>query len=255
MDKVPEGVYENIMNYVSKIKGVEKIKSLRLRQSGPKIFVDMTIYISRTIPFQKVHDIMDEVENNVRENYPLSDVTIHSEPLETENETLMDKARLIVTSSGLKCHDIFTYKVDDKNILDLHIEYTDNDNFVDAHKLISDIENKLYSEIKDIHKVRVHIDEPSELLINSKNVTVENEPLTKRIQNTVKSYKDVLDCTDFNIIETDGKLRVSITCIFPDNYEFSKVHRLVHSIESDLYLLSSDITYVMIHAEPQTIKA
>jgi cation diffusion facilitator family transporter len=255
MDKVPEGAYENIMNSVSKIKGVEKVKSLRLRQSGPKIFVDMTIYISRTIPFQKVHDIMDEVENNVRENYPLSDVTVHSEPLETENETLMDKARLIVTSSGLKCHDIFTYKVDGNNILELHIEYTDNDNFVDAHKLISDIENKLYAEIKDVHKVRVHIDEPSELLLHSKNVTTNNESLANKIQNVVKAYKEVIDCQDFNIIETNGKLRVSITCIFPENFEFSKVHRLVHSIESDIYLLTNDITYVMIHAEPQTIKA
>lgn len=255
MDKVPEGAYENIMNNVSNIRGVEKIKSLRLRQSGPKIFVDMTIYISRTIPFQKVHDIMDEVENKVRETNPLSDVTIHSEPLETENETLMDKARLIVTSNGLKCHDIFTYKVDNKNILELHIEYTDNDNFVDAHKLISDIENRLYTEIKEIHKVRVHIDEPSELLLQSKNVTSSNVPLTNKIQNVVKAYKDVIDCQDFNIIETDGKLRVSITCIFPENYEFSKVHRLVHSIESDIYLLSNEITYVMIHAEPQTVKA
>jgi cation diffusion facilitator family transporter len=254
MDKVPEGIYEDIMKSVSKIKGVEKIKSLRLRESGPKIFIDMTICISRTIQFQQAHDIMDEVEDTIKEIKPNSDVTIHSEPLETENETLVDKARLIVTSSGLKCHDIFTYKVDDKNILELHIEYNKNDNFVDAHALISDIETKLYQELKGVHKVRIHIDEPSGITLQSKNVTLENEDLIIQIQKVVKYYKDVIECNDINIIETDGKLRVSITCVFPVTFEFSTVHRLVHSIESDIYLISNNISYVLIHAEPQTIE-
>jgi divalent metal cation (Fe/Co/Zn/Cd) transporter len=251
MDKVPEGLYDSIVENVEKIKGVEKIKLLRVRESGPKIFIDMTIYISRTLPFQKAHEIMDEVENKIRNLKSNSDITIHSEPIETETETIIDKARLIVTRNGLKCHDIFTYEIDNENYLTLDVEYTNNDNFEDAHKAISNIEREIYDEIKSIKKVQIHIDEPSELIFRSENVTAQNNTIVERIKEIISSYKDVIECKDFNIVKANNRLRISLTCTFPRTFEFSKVHRLVHKIESEIYHINDDIADVMIHAEPE----
>lgn len=253
MDKVPEGLYDSIVEHVNEIDGVEKIKLLRIRESGPKIFIDMTIYISRTLPFQKAHEIMDTVENKIKELKSNSDITIHSEPVETETETIIDKARLIVTRNGLKCHDIFTYEIERENYLTLDVEYTNNDNFEDAHKTISKVEREIYDEIKSIKKVQIHIDEPSELIFRSENVTDQNSPLVKMIENIVSSYKDVIEYRDINIVKANNRLRISLTCMFPKTFEFSKVHRFVHRIESEIYHINDDIADVMIHAEPEEI--
>jgi divalent metal cation (Fe/Co/Zn/Cd) transporter len=250
MDRVPEGLYEEIIEEIKKIEGVESIKLLRLRESGPKTFIDMTIFISRTVPFQKAHDIMDEVEKKIKEIKSNSDITIHSEPVETESETIIDKVRLIVDKKGLKCHDIFTYEIENESHVELDVEYVGNDNFVDAHKLISEIEDEIFSEIKGLNNVKIHIDEPSDLIIKSENVTNENEQLITDFKKIIFSYKGIKDCSDINIIKSDKKLRVSMTCVFPDDFGFSQVHRLVHKIESDIYSLSEDIGSVMIHAEP-----
>lgn len=250
MDKVPEGLYDEIIDKVSIISGVESIRQLRLRESGPKTFVDMTITISRTLPFQKAHDIMDEVENKIIEIKNTSDITIHSEPVETDKESIIDKARLIVSNNGLKCHDIYTYELDNENYLELDVEYLLNDNFVDAHTLISKVENDIYNEIKGLNKVRIHIDEPGDLILRSENVTGDNDFLIKQIKKVISFYEDVKDSSDINIIRSNNTLRISLTCVFPEDYEFSRVHRLVHKIENEIYLLSDNISNVVIHAEP-----
>lgn len=227
---------------------------MRLRESGPKTFIDATIYISRTVPFQKAHDIMDNVEKRIKEIKSNSDITIHSEPVETGQETVIDKVRLIVDKKGLKCHDIFTYEIDNENHIELDVEYVGNDNFVDAHRLITEIEDEIYSEIQGLKNIKIHIDEPSDLIMKSENVTEENKPLIDDFKKIIYSYKEIKDCSDINIIKSDRKLRVSMTCVFPDDYGFSQVHRLVHKLESELYSLSEDIGSVMIHAEPNNNK-
>jgi len=235
---------------VKGIDGVEGIKFLRLRESGPKTFIDMSIYISRTVPFQKVHDIMDVVEVKIKGIKSNSDVTIHSEPIETEKETIMDKVRLIVNKNGLQCHDIFSYVIDNENYVELDVEYLTNDNFSEAHDVITEIEEEIYREIKSINKVRIHIDEPSDLIMHSKNVLEENKSMVDQIKKIIFSSSDIKECFDINIIKSNGKLRISMTCVFPENMGFSQVHRLAHKLESDIYKLSEDINSVMIHAEP-----
>lgn len=251
MDKVPEGFDEEIRNKVSKIEGIDKIKSLRIRESGSNTFIDMVITISRTLPFQKAHDIMDEVEYRIKNARPHSDVVIHSEPVETVNESDIDKVRLIVNSNGLKCHDIYSYNIDNKNFIELDVEYSANDNFVDAHNLISKVENDILNEIKDIYKVNIHIDEPGEVIFKSENIIGNHRELVEQINNIVKKYPEVYSSKDLSIIKADERLRISLTCSFPKDFKFSKVHLFVHKIEREIYGLSDEISSVMIHAEPE----
>jgi cation diffusion facilitator family transporter len=250
MDRVPEGLYDEIINGVSKIEGVENVRQLRLRESGPNTFVDMTISISRTLPFQKAHEIMDDVEKKILEIKNTCDITIHSEPIVADNETMIDKARFIVNNNGLKCHDIYTYELDKENYIELDVEYETNDNFVDAHNRVTKIEKDILEEVKGVNKVRIHIDEPGDLIMRSEDVTKENEFLIKQIQKVISFYEDVKDSLDVNVIKSNNTLRVSMTCVFPEEYDFSKVHRLVHKIENEIYLLSDNISNVVIHAEP-----
>jgi cation diffusion facilitator family transporter len=251
MDKVPEGIDEEIRNRVITIEGVEKIKSLRVRESGSNTFFDMIISISRTLPFQKAHDIMDKVEDEIKSIRPHSDVVIHSEPIESVSESVIDKVRLIVNSNALKCHDIYSYEIGGKNFVELDVEYSANDNFEDAHSLITKVENEILAQIQSINRINIHIDEPGEVIFQSENVTEEYKNLIDHIYHIIKSYPEVHNCKDFSIIKAEGKLRISLTCLFPKDFIFSKVHMFVHKIEREIYSISDDISSVMIHAEPE----
>jgi divalent metal cation (Fe/Co/Zn/Cd) transporter len=251
MDKVPEGLDENIREKAVNVEGVEKIKSLRVRESGSNTFIDMTITIGRTLPFQKAHDIMDKVEDEIKKIRPHSDVVIHSEPVESLSESVIDKVRLIVNSNGLKCHDIYSYEIEGKNFIELDVEYSANDNFEDAHSLITKVEDDILSSIQSINKINIHIDEPGEVVFQSENVTGEHKNLVDRIKYIIKSYSEVHGCKDFSIIKAEDKLRISLTCLFPKDFIFSRVHTLVHKIEREIYGIGDEISSVMIHAEPE----
>ena len=106
MDKLPEGLYEKIKKEIQKITGVENIVSLRMRQAGPKIFLDTTVAIKRTLPFETAHSIVSDVEERIIALLPNADAVVHADPVETSDETLMEKIRLIVSTEGMYPHHI-----------------------------------------------------------------------------------------------------------------------------------------------------
>ena len=65
LDKVPDGLKDKIKLQILKISEVELIREMRIRQSGPRVFVDLTISIKRTLPFERVHHLLDHVEKEV----------------------------------------------------------------------------------------------------------------------------------------------------------------------------------------------
>jgi cation diffusion facilitator family transporter len=161
MDRVPAGLNEKIKYETLLIKGIEGIKSFRIRGSGHKIYIDMTIFISRMVPFSKAHDIMDSLERKIMQIIPNADVVIHSEPVETKKETINDKIRMIVNDYGLKSHDIYSHKINNEIYSELHIEIDRTNDLIKAHEIVTEVEEKIKKEIDVITHLKIHIDEPS----------------------------------------------------------------------------------------------
>jgi len=254
MDRVPQGLRENIYKEIISMDGVEGIKNFRLRGSGSKIFVDMVILIARTQMFSRTHEIMDSVERRVTELSPDADVVIHSEPIETENETINDKIRMIVNSEGFKCHDIFSHKIDSNIYSELHVEIDDTNDLDLAHKKMSMLEEKIKENIPVITKVNIHLDEPSELLFDTIDVTEKSRELIRHIENILKAKEYLKRFYDIKVVSSNDKLRVSLSCEFVSGMTFEEVHDKVTIMESKIYLhiksLYPNLSNVIIHAEP-----
>ncbi len=256
MDRVPAGLYEKVKYETLLIKGVEGIKSCRIRSSGSKIYIDMVIQISRLVPFSKAHDIMDSVEKKINELIENADVVIHSEPVETKSETINDKIRMIVNEFGLKCHDIFSHKIDNEIYSELHIEVANTNDLTKAHNEITEIEERIKKEIDVITHLKIHIDEPSEIVFDTKDITENSKELIREVNNILNESRDVISSSDIHVISTNGKIRVSLTCVFNYINSFDEVHDIVTVLESKIYLNLKEnypkLANVIIHAEPST---
>lgn len=222
-----------------------------------KIFIDMVINISRIIPFSKAHDIMDAVERRLNQLIDNADIVIHSEPVETDKETINDKIKMIVNSYGLKCHDIFSHKIGNEIFSELHVEVTDTNDLIKAHDRITEVEEKIKSEIGIISNVKIHIDEPSNILYDTTDITAKSGDMITEIQKIISQNSDVTSCGDFNVIITNGKIRVSLNCTFDYHYSLDEVHDIVTLLESKIFAeLKSrypKLSNVIIHAEPSAI--
>lgn len=254
MDRVPPGLRESISREISLMEGVEGIKKFRVRSSGSKIFIDMVILIARTKLFSRTHEIMDSVERKIKELAPDSDIIIHSEPTETQDETINDKIRMIVNNEGFKCHDIFSNKIGVEIYSELHVEIDDTNDLDIAHKKISILEEKIKKEIPVITNLNIHLDEPSELLFDTIDITSKSNELIRNIENILNEKDYVKKFYDIKVINSNDKLRVSLSCEFDKNYTFEEVHDKVTILESKIYLhikeLYPNLSNVIIHAEP-----
>jgi divalent metal cation (Fe/Co/Zn/Cd) transporter len=256
MDRVPAGMYEKVKYETLLIKGVEDIKSMRIRSSGSKIYIDMVILISRLVPFSKAHDIMDSVERKITELIDSADVVIHSEPIETKSETINDKIRMIVNGFGLKCHDIFSHRIDNEIYSELHIEVDNTNDLTKAHSLITEIEEKIISEIDVISHLKIHIDEPSDIVFDTRDITKNSNEIIREVNNILSECSDVISSSDIQVISTNGKIRISLNCVFNYIHSFDEVHDIVTVLESKIYLNLKEnhpkLANVIIHAEPST---
>jgi cation diffusion facilitator family transporter len=254
MDRVPQGLREKISKEISSMEGVEGIKNFRIRSSGSKVFIDMIILIARTKMFSTTHDIMDSVEKRIMELAPDSDIVIHSEPIETRDETINDKIRMIVNKEGFKCHDIFSHKIESDIFSELHVEISDTNDLSLAHKRISKLEDIIKKEIPVITKVNIHLDEPSELLFETIDITSKSRELIRHVEKILNEKDYIKKFYDIKVISSNDKLRVSLICEFEEGLTFEEVHEKVTILESKIYLyikeLYPNLSNVIIHAEP-----
>lgn len=254
LDKVPKELKEKLLKDITDIKGIEGIRSLRIRTTGSKYFIDMTILISRTRMFNETHEITIKAEKTIKNILPDADIIIHTEPIETKDETINDKIRMIIANEGYKCHDIFSHRIKNQIFTELHVEINYTKDLLKAHNDISELESIIKKEIPIINEIKIHLDEPSEILYNTIDITVKSRDIISKVSDIIKSEINILDMKDFKVLKSGNKIRVSLTCIFDKNVPFDQVHDIVTHLESKIYLHLKDfyqnLTNVIIHAEP-----
>lgn len=251
-DRVPDvNLVDKIRDEVLKIDGVVNCRNIRVRQSGSKSFVDMVVDIKRTIPFEHAHQIMNLIEERIESLIPNVDIVIHAEPIETDDETVIDKVRMILVDSGMSAHNIEVQKVRDKYFVDLHLECGSKQTLEEAHEVANKIEDMIKGKIKNVEKISIHIDEESDMIKETQIVNDRCDEMVKKIIEIAKSCKGVVDCKDVTVMEIDGKYKVTMSCILDNGLSLSEAHEIATTIENRIYLEIKEISKVVVHVEPE----
>jgi cation diffusion facilitator family transporter len=251
MDRVPAGLAGTVELTVKAVEGVEEVRSVRLRMSGAKLFIDMTVAIKRTITFERAHRIMDEIEKAVYAVQPNADLVVHAEPLRSKDETIVDKVRMIVLNKGLRApHNLEVYHSGGKHFIDFDVEYIKGNTFVTAHRMASEIEAQIREEIPTVEKVTIHLEEyhPGETkLVDA--TTVEQE-LVDKIKTLALRDVRVSACTDLTILKGGRKYYLTLTCQFDKSRTLAEVHEIISEVEGQLYQQFPQLYRITVHAEP-----
>jgi cation diffusion facilitator family transporter len=82
LDTAPIGMAERIQLAVEAVPGVTNCHNLRIRDSGPNIFIDAHVLVDGRQSLQEVHQLTDRIELEIHKVLPNADVTVHPEPVE-----------------------------------------------------------------------------------------------------------------------------------------------------------------------------
>jgi cation diffusion facilitator family transporter len=67
LDTAPKGMLSNVLHEVNQVKGVLDVANVRVRASGPRVFIDLNIGINRNESHRVVHSIADEVREKLEQ--------------------------------------------------------------------------------------------------------------------------------------------------------------------------------------------
>jgi len=81
LDTAPKGMPEDIKHAVEQVKGVNDCHQIRIRRSGPYLFIDAHVLVEPHQTLEEAHLLIDKIETVILKIAPGADVTIHPEPI------------------------------------------------------------------------------------------------------------------------------------------------------------------------------
>ncbi len=80
LDTAPAGLEDRIIHAAESVPGVLDCHNVRLRYSGPNLFVDAHLSVDGSQTLESAHNITEDVEHAIQAVAPGADVTLHPEP-------------------------------------------------------------------------------------------------------------------------------------------------------------------------------
>jgi cation diffusion facilitator family transporter len=80
LDTAPKGMAETFRTAVEALPGVSNCHNIRLRYSGPRLFVDVHVFVDGRQTLEEAHKLTEKIEAIIQGIAPGADVTVHPEP-------------------------------------------------------------------------------------------------------------------------------------------------------------------------------
>jgi cation diffusion facilitator family transporter len=80
LDAAPRGMAEKMRANVELLPGVSNCHNVRLRYSGPRLFVDVHVLVDGSQTLEQAHALSEQIEKAIQEIASGADITVHPEP-------------------------------------------------------------------------------------------------------------------------------------------------------------------------------
>jgi cation diffusion facilitator family transporter len=80
LDTAPAGMERRVTEAVEAVPGVRNCHQVRLRYSGPQLFIDLHVLVDGRQTLTQAHDLTETIEGAIHQIAPTADVTVHAEP-------------------------------------------------------------------------------------------------------------------------------------------------------------------------------
>ncbi len=250
LDRAPAGLQKEIVDQVSQIPGLLKIRQIRIRPSGPSTFVDMILEIPRSANFEEAHQIGVQAKEIVKKLVKRVDVIIHMDPMIRDQGSLVESVQSITGRNGLRVHGIRINEDRGKINLDMHIEVPESDTITTAHTRVDKVEEQLREENPDLGEISSHI-EPLGDSDSRHTVDVNGSAhLHEVIRSLIAEFPEVENCHNIIVNQEGERYTLSLHCNFPSTIGITEAHRVTVDIERRLHQGIPELDRIYIHQEP-----
>ena len=251
LDRIPRELRTKALAAARRVPGVEGVGKIRLRRSGPEVFVDVTLFVGRAAAFEQAHEIADRAETAVRAVLPGADVVVHVEPVESSDEDLTTTIRVTAARFGLGAHAIRIYEDDRRRSVELHLEVKASLTLEAAHAQVTEFERALREAVPKLRRIVSHI-EPA----GDSSAIIKAEPAGKlrveaALSEFVAAHPGKFKPHNVQVQLVAGELAVSLHCTLDPSTAITDAHEFTVRLEDHLRARIKHLGRVVIHVEPQ----
>ncbi|HLL29055.1 MAG TPA: cation diffusion facilitator family transporter [Xanthobacteraceae bacterium] len=250
-DVAPAGIAGQITAIAHGIKGVVAVERVRARRVGPKLFTEITVGVSRTLPLDRVAAIKADVENSIRGKLPGAEVSVTTEPRVLDNESMMERIMVVAHNQGRAVHHVTVHDLHGKLAVSLDLEVDHALSLGQAHEIASKLEAAIRGDFGHDIEVETHI-EP----MQTGGIAGRDAPLALQtaiaaaMRKLVPANGPIRDVHSVRVRETTQGLVVNFHCRADPGLSIETVHKAVDDLERRLREERPDIHRVIGHAEP-----
>jgi cation diffusion facilitator family transporter len=240
LDKVPAEVkIERIKEICRSIPDVKEIHSVRMRASGPYIFMDLHVSVESIRSVQYSHFLTERIEKEIKKELPaVTDILIHIEPIQTMPNDLKIKIRekILNLNEVKRCHHIHFGSTNNRLFLDCHVILDGTCSLDYVHSVTKKIESEIKQAIKN------------ELDVNDIDILIHAEPfedtrrkeLIDEIIKIVKSIAIVKDCYNVQVVIKEEEILCTAHVILNKNMQIDEAHEISEMIEKIIQVKLKD---------------
>lgn len=255
LDTAPSGLHEQISTEVAKVSGVNAIGPIRVRQSGPATYTDLTIGVDRSVSLEEAHQIAEAIEKRIANLTPQSDVIVHVNPVQQIDESIPQTARSIANQFGLLTHNIHAHEVMGKYYLDLDIEVPRDLTLEEAHQRVSAYENALAEELPQLEEINTHIEPLTHASLSTAEERIQDQDqLREQILELMKSMPEVYQCHNLRIWPEENGYDVVLHCHADPYLPIVEAHRLAEQLKQEIIAQVPGVNQVLVHMEPDEVE-
>jgi cation diffusion facilitator family transporter len=250
-DTAPVGAVEKFTAIAAAVSGVVAVNHVRARAVGDKTFIDLVVAVSRTLPLDRVNAIKAGVEAAFHREMPGAELTVTTDPVALDNETVLDRVMVIARNRALAVHHVTVHEIRGRLAVSLDLEVNGKLSLRAAHDLADGLETAIAGELGLDVEVETHIEplEPQEA--SGRDAPPERVAAVQiALSELAPETRTIHDVHDVRVRETDEGEIVNFHCRVDPELSVQSVHEKVDALERALRVRSPSIKRVIGHAEP-----
>jgi cation diffusion facilitator family transporter len=248
MDRAPADAENAARAAIAQIEPPVELQRLRMRQAGPRQFMDVVITVPPGAAVGQGHAAADRVEEALNEALPGSDVVVHVEP---QGDEAAIRERLHAAALGVpgvrEVHNVSVLEVGRRTEVSLHLKLPGSMRLEEAHEIANQVESAITAAIPEVDAVQTHIEPLAEV---GEGTRMEDDKAERDVVLRIVRELTGQEPRELRFVRTDEGLLAYLTLGLDPSSPLAEAHARASEIEERLRRARPDIADVIVHTEP-----
>ena len=251
-DAAPTGSAETVKWIASRVRRVVAVERVRVRPVGDKLFVEVIVAVSRTLPLDQVETLKSNVASAIQDEMPRAEVSVTAEPRALDNESVAERVMVIARNQAMAVHHVTVHAIEGRRSVSLDLEVDRKLALGAAHEIADRLEAALREELGPEVEIDTHIEPLQPPEAAGREAPPERARAVElALAEIAAESRTIRDVHDVRVRETDEGEIVNFHCWVDPALTVQAVHVKVDEVERELRRRSPSIKRVIGHAEPR----